>query len=574
MLEVPYNRLVYHLYKVKPARKYTRFVVPKKSGGQREIIAPVSAIKLIQKKLNNVLNSVYQPKASSHGFVIKKSIVTNAWVHKGKRFVLNVDLKDFFPSVNFGRVRGMFLNVPYELNSAVATVLAQTCCYKDDTTDQLPQGAPTSPIITNMLCAKMDSQLRRLAERNQCDYTRYADDLTFSTSCRQFPIELARVAVKKDSEMSVKLGSSLVQIIRDNGFEINAKKIRLQTREFRQEVTGLTVNNFPNVSRKFVRQIRAMIHAWEKYGLADAEKEFLAKYYHQHRNPGKNSPLFAKVLRGRIEFLGMVRGKSDVIYLKCLNKYNSLAGLPELPIPTLENELGLLKSSVKQIEAEVEVATVPHDFSFIPEAHSEIVSVLQTDSKNMYRSKKKDNFIEFCRFAFLQLESGIKRATKTHYNELYATASNHSYLKNKIKPRNLLQTNMVHLIQLCTEYWKTELVAGGWLRGEENYWYHDFENPYANPYCVLHYVREIRNLAFHREGSGSANIFQRLTERVEEMTGELDKVDIAIETSKERRAALSYQIQTLEQAKRACDARNYDAVENALYGFLAVILAK
>ena len=329
LLEVDHSRLIYHLYIVPESKRYITFEVPKKSGGARRISAPATALKIIQQKLNQVLQQVYESKASVHGFVHGKSIVTNAQMHRKKRFVFNIDLKDFFPSINFGRVRGMFMAVPYELDPAVATVLAQICCFNN----QLPQGAPTSPIASNMICAKMDSQLLRLAQRHRCIYTRYADDITFSTSMPTFPVALARAAPSGQ----VEVGVELAQIISENGFEINPRKVRLQTRYQRQGVTGLTVNEFPNVKREFIRQIRAMLHAWERFELEAAEEVFLRKYYKKHRNPDKDPPSFAQIVKGKIEFLRMVRGTDDSFYRCFSDQLRKLApelvGEPEVIIP-------------------------------------------------------------------------------------------------------------------------------------------------------------------------------------------------------------------------------------------------
>src|SRR5690606_8958560 len=128
---------------------------------------PTESLKIIQQKLNQVLQLVYKPKLSTHGFVNNRSIVTNADAHikkKKHRYILNVDIKDFFPSINFGRVRGMFMAPPYNQPEHVATVLAQICC----SNNELPQGAPTSPIVSNMICAQMDSQLQQLAKPHRC----------------------------------------------------------------------------------------------------------------------------------------------------------------------------------------------------------------------------------------------------------------------------------------------------------------------------------------------------------------------------------------------------------------------
>jgi len=326
LLEIDDSRLVYHLFIVPPSQQYTEFDIPKKSGGVRKISAPATALQIIQRKLNQVLQHVYEPKAPVHGFVHGRSIATNAEVHKKQKYVFSVDLEKFFPSINFGRVRGMFIAVPYNLDPAVATVLAQICCFNN----QLPQGAPTSPIVSNMICAKMDSQLRRLAQKHRCYYTRYADDLAFSTSMPRFPPSLAVI----DSLGQVEVGRELYRIIAENGFEINSDKVRLQTRNRRQEVTGLTVNRFPNVKRRYVRQIRAMLHAWEKFELEAAQADFWDRYDKKHRNPQKEPPSFKQVVKGKIEFLGMVRGKDNPIYLRFREQLGKLA--PELAMSSVD----------------------------------------------------------------------------------------------------------------------------------------------------------------------------------------------------------------------------------------------
>lgn len=319
LLEIPYQRLVYHIYKVPPEDKYLTFELKKKSGGTRIVSAPASALKLIQKKLNQVLQSVYQPKPSVHGFIANKNIASNAKAHIKKRYVLNIDLKDFFPCINFGRVRGMFIALPYAFSPDVATVLAQICCHNN----QLPQGSPSSPIVSNMVCAKLDSQLQKLAKKLRCTYTRYADDITFSTTMPKFPKELAYF-ISIDEQQKLILGDELLSIIKDNGFQINEKKIRLQSKDKHQEVTGVTVNQCTNVNRNYIRQIRAMLHAWEKFGIECAEREHQTKYYSKQKSPYKSIPSFKQILRGKIEFIAIVKGKEDPIYQKFLNLYLTL----------------------------------------------------------------------------------------------------------------------------------------------------------------------------------------------------------------------------------------------------------
>jgi RNA-directed DNA polymerase len=332
LLDVPYAQLVYHIYKVSPAKKYSVFQIRKRSGGVRKISAPQTALKILQRKLNQVLQVVYLARGCVHGFVNKRSIVTNATAHLHQRYVLNIDLADFFPSINFGRVRGMFMARPYQLPDKVATVLAQICCHDNE----LPQGAPTSPVVANMICAKLDNELRRLAHSHscRCAYTRYADDLSFSTPLSTFPADLAFMD-STEGPPQVRVGVRLREIIHGNGFAINPDKVRLADWRHRQEVTGLVVNRRANVPRSFVRQVRAMLHAWREYKLPAAEGEFLAKYDRRHRRPGGEPPSFKRVVKGKIEYLGMVRGKRDPIYRRCLAKYAELD-----PDFTLSEETG------------------------------------------------------------------------------------------------------------------------------------------------------------------------------------------------------------------------------------------
>ncbi len=332
LLDIEYGRLVYHLYKVPEESKYKTFQIPKKSGGTREINSPITAIKLIQQKLNDVLLNVYKPKPSVFSYVRHRNIALNARKHKRAKYILNIDLENYFPSINFGRVRGLFMGNPYNLSPEVATVLAQICCYKN----MLPQGAPTSPIISNMICAQMDSQLQYLAMNHKCYYTRYADDVTFSTFLKEFPSTIARFI----SLTEVELSEDIKMIITNNGFQINYRKVRLQPRFRRQEVTGLTVNKFPNVQRKYVRQVRGMLYAWSKYGITDAEKEHFIKHDTKYRNPDLELPSFRQIVKGKIEFIGMVKGRKDPIYRRLINKYETLdardKGIPRLSATILE----------------------------------------------------------------------------------------------------------------------------------------------------------------------------------------------------------------------------------------------
>ena len=318
LLEISYDHLNYILFWGRHFFPYRKFIVRKKSGGFREINAPPKSLCILQAKLNTVLQVVYKRKPSAHGFVTGHSILTNARQHVGARFVLNIDLKDFFPTIHFGRVRGAFMKKPYNVPAPAATVLARLCCHEGS----LPQGAPSSPMVSNMVCARLDGELQTLAKRYRCSYTRYADDMTISTTVPKFPRELAAPVTGLSGE-GLQLGGELLAVIESNKFDVNPAKQRLQLRDQHQEVTGLTVNKFPNVKRRFIRQIRAMLHAWEKFGLIDAQREFRDKHDRRSRREG-SEPSYRRVVRGKLDFLKMVKGENDPTYRNLRNRLHKL----------------------------------------------------------------------------------------------------------------------------------------------------------------------------------------------------------------------------------------------------------
>ena len=190
-LGIPRSKLTHILYVKKPDSYYTTFEIPKRNGDTRAICAPSGDLKVLQKKLSNILclfqRNIWDENGIkpniSHGFEKEKSIITNAKIHRNKRYVLNLDLASFFDSFHFGRIQGYFeKNNHFKLPHDVAVILAQLTCYQG----RLPQGAPSSPIITNLICQSLDAHLLKAAKKYKLDYTRYADDLTFSTNDRHF----------------------------------------------------------------------------------------------------------------------------------------------------------------------------------------------------------------------------------------------------------------------------------------------------------------------------------------------------------------------------------------------------
>lgn len=329
LFDLSYKQLAAIIYNTPLNRKYNTFPLHKKTGGYRLIKSPCLSLKLLQKKLSEVLLEVHNPKPSAHGFNIGKSILTNAQPHVGKKHIFNLDLENFFDTIHFGRVKNMFMGKPYFLPHAPATVLAQICCHQNS----LPQGAPTSPVITNMICAQLDSQLQRLAKNHNCTYSRYVDDITFSFSCRLKRIPKQIVHFEAGEVIP---GHDLSKIIDKNGFNINFNKVRLNTGSQRKQVTGLTVNEKPNVKRRFVKQIRSMLYAWEKFGYQEAGDEFFEKYYKKQR-ASDSRPKFVNVLKGKLLFLQMVKGPRDHVYVSLAKRFNNLISEDEKPLRYLES---------------------------------------------------------------------------------------------------------------------------------------------------------------------------------------------------------------------------------------------
>jgi len=316
--EVPKGKLLYILYEIEDSKKYRFFEIQKKRGGHRSIKAPIGGISILLNKLKEPLKELYRTKSCVHGFVDGKSIVSNASEHTKKKYVLNIDLKDFYGSINFGRVRGLFMSRPFNMSADSASVVAHLCTHENS----IPQGSPVSPILSNFIASSLDKKLTFLAKKYGLRYTRYADDITFSTSKRNFPRSIGYFEGNNPITGDSVVGKLLEDEVIASGFEINYEKVRLQIPGVRQEVTGITVNDFPNVQRKFIRKIRAMIHAWMKFGLLNSEREYIEKYAKSPpsiESDKLDGTYFKSVIYGRLAYLKMVRGEDDQVYMRlCL----------------------------------------------------------------------------------------------------------------------------------------------------------------------------------------------------------------------------------------------------------------
>jgi RNA-directed DNA polymerase len=319
------KRLFYLLY-ARGRPQYHLFFIPKASGGQRRICSPPSIVAFFQEKLLSCITSCVVFKDPVHGFTTDRSVVTNAKRHLDAKLILNIDLLDFFPTFHFGRVRGVFLKKPFSFPTPVASVLAQTCCFNG----MLPQGASTSPIISNLICRRLDRDLARVAKKNACRYTRYADDITFSTEAPTFPASLVAVPPTLQN-VTPTLGAELLAILAKHSVVLNPSKSRMRSKSERQEVTGIIVNEKINVPRAFVRNIRSILHDCELNGLQIAIQRFLRIDKRKTRLGA--SPALLGHLRGKLDYLKMVRGADDLIYARLAVRAEKIAPTKGYGIP-------------------------------------------------------------------------------------------------------------------------------------------------------------------------------------------------------------------------------------------------
>ncbi|MBR4053106.1 MAG: RNA-directed DNA polymerase [Alistipes sp.] len=287
--------------------RYKDFTIPKKCGGVRNISAPVAGLKSILTSLNTILQAIYEPSKYAMGFVPGRSVVDNAKIHLGQNYIYNIDLQDFFPSIDKSRVWKRLTLPPFNFTSELADVIAGLCAMRMEIEGNgsrcvLPQGAPTSPTLTNIICEKLDRQLGGLAKRFGARYSRYADDITFSSM---------QYIYAADGEFMAELH----HIIATNRFTINEKKTRLQKKGERQEVTGLVLSDKVNVMRRYARELRTLLHIWEKYGHLAACESYMKvrKANPVYRHKG-GMPTLDAVLMGKLQYLKMVKGEEDTTY--------------------------------------------------------------------------------------------------------------------------------------------------------------------------------------------------------------------------------------------------------------------
>lgn len=422
-------------------KRYAEFKIKKKSGTDRSIHAPVKGLKSLQKTMSFVLQCVFEPHHAAMGFVRDKSIVDNARLHEASKYVYNIDLKDFFPSVDQARVWKCLQLKPFNLTDSdiaseeenttklqtgvrkfitdhkeriyykiqdnslilvidkkgnyrkykkrltghlvkpnvpllgietgdrenlreynrqvneiifedakryilsteniealnrlvssrknLANIIASLCCTEMEVERKnatgewekvkrnvLPQGAPTSPVITNIVCQRLDHLLSGVARRFGLKYSRYADDITFSSMHNVY---------QPESDFL----KELQRIILEQGFHIKESKTRLQKDGYRKEVTGLLVNEKVNVQQRYIKQLRMWLYYWERYGYERASGFFLQQYIADKGHVKKGKPDMANVIAGKLDYLKMVKGAENELYLKLKVRFEKITGKDE-----------------------------------------------------------------------------------------------------------------------------------------------------------------------------------------------------------------------------------------------------
>jgi len=327
---------------------YLHKTVPKKSGGVREISSPSWMLKMFQAAAGRMLQDYYEAPSSVTGFVPGRSVVDNASKHIRRNYVYNADLKDFFPSITRKRVKSALMHPPFSFGAEAAHLLSGICCahadlarngreihweirryrwegierkaedYPTEVPATLPQGAPSSPVLSNAVCIRLDRRLAGLARQYEATYSRYADDITFSSNHNVF-------------QEGYSFLKEFRRIIVDEGFTLNEAKLRLQEKGQRQEVTGLVVNSKVNVCRKYIRDIENLLYIWERYGVDAAYARFLKHSMEWRKvNDGISydtvifRPHMVETVGGRLAYLRMVRGKDDPVWSKLNNRFMKL----------------------------------------------------------------------------------------------------------------------------------------------------------------------------------------------------------------------------------------------------------
>ncbi|QNA44313.1 reverse transcriptase family protein [Lacibacter sediminis] len=282
-------------------KRYHEFPIPKRKGGKRLIHSPSRPLKDIQKRLSIYLTRIYHEYAPAyvHGFIrsnkktSSRNILTNATQHLDRPYVLNIDIENFFPSINAELIKSAFNKLPFQMYSDEGASIISLLLTRNWI---LPAGSPASPIVSNIIFYETDIALHKYCIKNKLVYTRYADDLTFSGEL-----------------INDHMTEAIKKIIIYHGFMINDKKVRLQSKQSAQYVTGIKVNNKLNVNRKYIRQLRSILHDWESNGIDIASTRYYAGKLHRYQNRLDMYTSFKASVHGKLAFLQQIKQEEPVL---------------------------------------------------------------------------------------------------------------------------------------------------------------------------------------------------------------------------------------------------------------------
>ena len=316
--EIPRGQLAYHAFVADRSELYSSFQIPRRYGGHRKIEVPSATLRYLQRIVHESLSRIYKPHRAVHGFVEGKSILSNAETHLNSRFVITMDLEDFFPTISGQRIQKRLEAEPYGLSSRVANAIVSLAT---NPLGVLPQGSPSSPVIANIMASQLDSELASFVSPYRCRYTRYADDITISTRRERLSPQIARYQNDEGTGQAV-LGDRIVAIVTDNGFRINHRKTRVRSHWTRQVCTGLIVNgDRVSVRRSYVRALRSLIYSWSKCGWAHAAKVLADR---TGRTAFDERERLFNHVRGKVDYVGMIRGLDDPVYVKLDDQLESI----------------------------------------------------------------------------------------------------------------------------------------------------------------------------------------------------------------------------------------------------------
>lgn len=294
------------LTKIPVARRYNTFSIPKKGGGSRLVEDPCDILKDFQRNLNKFLQCVYLTLLPdcSYGFIMSvadlppRNILTNAMQHLNKAYLLNLDIEDFFRNSSQATVLELFKQPPFSFTSELATLLTQLVTWQK----HLPTGAPTSPVLSNLLCLPFDAKIANYCRDFEITYTRFVDDLSFSSN----------------QPLTQEVMDYIHTVITQEGYRINSKKEKYYLPEHTKEVTGLVLNgNKPDVSPAFLDDLKRGVEELTDYRrvnrLLESRKE-------KRIAPIEGYEKLLQSVEGALNFLRHVRGPRDVQYLELRHK--------------------------------------------------------------------------------------------------------------------------------------------------------------------------------------------------------------------------------------------------------------